>query len=113
MYNYMKLLKNTLEYLNYGIGSNNYNSEQFEWNMQPGGLYDDNRRKIVTKPMVENKPQSFEKGDKMRIPGVLDYTGAKYPFKKLIKNMKQELQQNIIGKIMQENRKKKLIEKDI
>lgn len=85
MYNYMKLLKNTLEYLNYGIGSNNYNSEQFEWNMQPGGLYDDNRRKIVTKPMVENKPQSLEKGDKMRIPGVLDYTGAKYPFKKLIK----------------------------
>jgi len=38
--------------------------------------------KIITKPMIENKPQSFEKGDKMKIPGVLDYTGAKYPFKK-------------------------------
>ena len=78
----MKLLKNTLRYLDNSISFNNFNSEQFEWNKQPGGLYDDNRMKIVTKPMVENKPQVLENGDKMRIPGVLDYTGAKYPFKK-------------------------------
>ena len=78
----MKLLKNTLTNLNNTIGFNNFNSEQFEWNKQPGGLFDDNRMKIITKPMIENKPQSFEKGDKMKIPGVLDYTGAKYPFKK-------------------------------
>jgi len=32
--------------------------------------------------MQNNKAQVMEKGDKMKIPGVLDYTGAKYPFRK-------------------------------
>ena len=78
----MKLLKDTLNILNDNIGLNNINQPSMFPGLNNLGLYNDNRRKFVTKQIEDNNPQILEKGDKMKIPGVLDYTEAKYPFKK-------------------------------
>lgn len=53
-------------------------------------LPQDNRTRLVPKEVEEEKQLMFKEGDKMRIPGVLDYTGAKYPFKKKLVRKAQE-----------------------
>ena len=74
----MRLLKSNLEELsnNLGIQTPNITFPQ---------LPNDNRLRLVPKDSENEKQIMYKEGDKMRIPGVLDYTGAKYPFKKVRK----------------------------
>ena len=75
---YMRLLKNNLEQL--ANESNGFNSNSI--NITFPQLPQDNRMRLVPKETENEKQIMYKDGDKMRIPGVLDYTGAKYPFKK-------------------------------
>ena len=74
----MKLLKNNLSILQNNLGSLSqglgYNNPTENWNILPK----DKRFNLVPK---DYEPM-LKEGDKFRIPDVLDYTGAKYPFKK-------------------------------
>lgn len=77
----MKLLKSNLYNLGESMGIRLPNIENFKFPELPS----DYRRNLIPKESTEEKQLMFKEGDKMRIPGVLDYTGAKYPFKKIRK----------------------------
>ena len=85
----MKLLKSNLNILNNNLGLDNITQSELFSGINNLGLFNDNRRKFITKPVEDNSAQIMEKGDKMRIPEVLDYTGAKYPFKKKKKKLRK------------------------
>ena len=87
----MKLLKSNLYNLGESMGIQLPNIENFKF----PGLPSDHRRNLVPKESTEEKQLMFKEGDKMRIPGVLDYTGAKYPFKKKIKKGQSGLDTSI------------------
>ena len=91
----MKLLKDTLNILNDHIGNNNFYQGYSTFNTFQDILPNDGRRNLITKDMQNNKAQVMEKGDKMKIPGVLDYTGAKYPFRK--KKKKKLIKKHQLG----------------
>lgn len=82
----MRLLKNNLEQL--ASESNGFNPNPI--NISFPQLPQDNRMSLVPKEVQEEKANSYKEGDKMRIPGVLDYTGAKYPFKKRLISKAQD-----------------------
>lgn len=82
----MRLLKNNLEQL--AGESNGFNPNPI--NITFPQLPQDNRMRLVPKETEDEKQIMYKNGDKMRIPGVLDYTGAKYPFKKRLVKKAQE-----------------------
>ena len=92
----MRLLKSNLEELsnNLGIQTPNITFPQ---------LPNDNRLRLVPKDSENEKQIMYKEGDKMRIPGVLDYTGAKYPFKKLVKKAQQGTSLDEIIKLYQDD----------
>lgn len=88
----MRILKNNLEELSKGIGGQTSNSININFPQLPN----DNRIRLIPKESEDEKQIMYKEGDKMRIPGVLDYTGAKYPFKK-VKKGQEGLDTNIFN----------------
>ena len=74
----MKLTKGNLDTLDYNMGQYTQNLNDY----YGPGLQIDKRTRLVPRLFGDDVPFMFKEGDKMRIPGVLDFTGAKYPFKK-------------------------------
>ena len=77
----MKLTKGNLDTLDYNMGQYTRSLNDY----YGPGLQIDKRTKLIPKLSGDDMSFMFKEGDKMRIPGVLDYTGAKYPFKKSVK----------------------------
>lgn len=74
----MRLLKNNLEQL--AEASNGFSQKPIDITFPQ--LPQDNRMRLVPRETENEKQIMYKDGDKMHIPGVLDYIGAKYPFKK-------------------------------
>ena len=83
----MKLLNVNLEKLNNPINSNIFNLSQYDYSLAPNNII---QKRILIPKHTNNSNEKlmFKNGDKMRIPGVLDYTGAKLPGKKKKKLLK-------------------------
>ena len=82
----MRLLKNNLEQL--AEASNGFSQKPIDITFPQ--LPQDNRMRLVPREIENEKQIMYKDGDKMHIPGVLDYTGAKYPFKKRLINKAQD-----------------------
>lgn len=85
----MKLSINNLQDLQRSLGGQVLPKQNEMFNELP----EDGRINMGNYNYIRNWQPIFKEGDKMRIPGVLDYTGAKYPFKKL--NKKKQNKDNI------------------
>lgn len=78
----MKLIKNTLDDLNNYLEIFSSNNKYYPLVENKNMTFKDSKKEIIPRKINQNITLIYKLGNKMRIPGVLDDTGAKYPFKK-------------------------------